>query len=441
MKKMSVVIGLIILLAYVGTPFFRGLMMEQILRQSFDEINQRQAEAGSDISVEIQEYDRHVFSSQVEWKINPGVLKSLYGLEEIVLIDRADHGFSSVVSKTSLEKNKWFMDVVNHKLDGKNPLDIQTEYKISGEIESRIALQGFVFKEGRDLIEIKPGQMVVRLDKGIKNIFSEMTWAGCSVPGKMTMEGLSHHLQVERISTHIWNGCFAYGIKKIKSSNGKKPFEMTKMACDTTMDFDEPENKLSLVLGLGMGSVISDRDWIKDGAFKIRINNIDAQAYENFMVLYSRVVKDFMDTFAPGEMHTDTIQKAIEKQMASKGFQLAGASEKLLKKGLEIQVSGIKAQLPQGNIKGDIILSLNKDMTLARFVPIIMQPKAALDVFYLKSDFRFPGQLIGDNPMLLSPIYSGMQTGLFLQRGENMIHKAETRDGKVWLNGKPVLFD
>jgi uncharacterized protein YdgA (DUF945 family) len=441
MKKMSVAIVLIILCAGAGTPFFRGLMMERILRQSFDEINQRQAETGSDISVEIQQYDRKIFSSRIEWKINPGVFKSLYGLEEIVLIDRADHGFLNVISKTSLEKNKWFMDFVDHKLDGKNPFDIQTEYKVSGEIESRIALDGFVFKEGRDLIEIKPGHMVVRLDKGIKNIFSRMTWSGCSVPGKIIMEGLFHHFKMERMSSHIWNGRFSYGLEKIISNHGENFFEMTKMACDTTMDFDEPENKVSLKMGLGMGSVISDQGWMKDGGFKISINNIDAQAYEEFMVLYSRVVKDFMDEIVPGKMHPDTMKNILENKMSKISLQLLWASENFLKKGLEIKVSNLRAKLPQGKIKGDISLSLKKDMTLARLVPIMMQPAAALDIFYLKSDLFFPGQLLGDNPMLLSPLYPGMQTGLFLKKGENVIHKAEIRDGKLWLNGKAVLFD
>jgi len=77
-------------------------------------------------------------------------------------------------------------------------------------------------------------------------------------------------------------------------------------------------------------------------------------------------------------------KKAAEKRMASLGLQMIPVYEKLLKQGLEIQISDLKAQLSIGQIKGDITLVLRKDMTLAQFFPIIMQPGLALDIFSLK---------------------------------------------------------
>ena len=34
-----------------------------------------------------------------------------------------------------------------------------------------------------------------------------------------------------------------------------------------------------------------------------------------------------------------------------------------------------------------------------------------------------------------------MQTGLFQKEGDSMVHKAETRDGKLYLNGQEVYLD
>ncbi|WP_457553195.1 hypothetical protein [Desulfobacula sp.] len=80
-------------------------------------------------------------------------------------------------------------------------------------------------------------------------------------------------------------------------------------------------------------------------------------------------------------------------------------------------------------------------MTLAGLIPIMMQPSIALDFFVLKTDIRLPYKLVGGNPSLLSVVYPGMQTGLFLKKGDTVVHQAETRGGKLFLNGKEVLLN
>jgi hypothetical protein len=441
MRKIILAIGLIIVLTGAGTPIFSGLMMERIVKQSFDEINQQHVEKGSDLFVEIGQYDRNYSSSKIEWKLKLGALKSVYGVEEIVFIDRADHGFSSVISKTSLEKNKWFIDFVNNKLDGKNPLEIKTEYKLSGDIESTLVVDAFSFIDGNDVIDIKPGHMVLALEKGLKNIFSDMIWAGCTIPGKFNMETLSLSSKIEKNSTYIWSGKTSFAINKMKAENGKTPFEMTNLKCDYELNFNQPDNVLSIGLGNSIKSITTGQGKIQDIFSKIHINNINAMGYEEFMASYSQILNNAMAQIEAAKTHPDTMKKVFEKQMASIGLQLLGAYENFLKKGFEIQITDVRAQLPQGNIKGDIILSLKKDVTMATLVPMVIQPSKALDIFYLKSNVKMPYELFGENHMLLSQIYPGMQTGLFLKEGENVIHKAETVDGKLLLNGKEVLLN
>lgn len=441
MRKIFFLIGLIIVLTGAGTPLISGLMMERIVKQSFDEINQRHIEKGSDLFVEIGQYDRNYSSSQIEWKLKLGALKSVYGIEEIVFIDRADHGFSSVVSKTSLEKNKWFMDFVDNKLDGKNPLEIKTEYKLSGNIESTLVLNAFSFKDGNDVIEIKPGQMVVTSGKDLNNIFSEMSWAGCSIPGKFSMDNFFANSKMEKNYTYIWEGMTSLAIENIKAVGNKESFEMADLKFDYELNFNKPENGISIGLENSIKSITTGQGKIQDIFSKININNIDAPGYEEFIALYSQILNNAMAQIEIAKAHPDTMKKAFEKQMASIGLQLLGAYEKLLKKGFEIQIIDVGAQLPQGNIKGDIILSLKKDVTMTGLVPILIQPSKALDIFNLKSNVSMPYELFGENHMLLSQVYSGMQTGLFLKEGANVIHKAETLDGKLLLNGKEVLLN
>jgi hypothetical protein len=77
-------------------------------------------------------------------------------------------------------------------------------------------------------------------------------------------------------------------------------------------------------------------------------------------------------------------------------------------------------------------------MTLAGFIPIVMNPYLALDIFSLESKLSLPARMAGNNPDLISPIYPGMQTGFFLQTGDRLTHEAQTRDGRLFLNQKEV---
>ena len=126
--------------------------------------------------------------------------------------------------------------------------------------------------------------------------------------------------------------------------------------------------------------------------------------------------------------------------MAEVGFQIVAAGEKLLTKGLELQISDLHLQLPDGEITGDVTISLKKDMTFTQFLPVVSQPALALEIISLKSHVTLPEKLVGDAPMLFAPVYPGMQTGIFVKIGQSAEHKAETRDGKLFLNDKELVL-
>ena len=159
------------------------------------------------------------------------------------------------------------------------------------------------------------------------------------------------------------------------------------------------------------------------------------------MQLYTEMANTILQEITAAEDDPEKMKTVFQEQMGRTQFQMMTAYESLLKKGLEFQISDLHAQLPSGEVKGDAVLSLNKDMTFAQFIPLVHQPELVVDVFSLKSDVSLPAELVGDNPDLLSPIYPGMQTGLFVKNGENLTHKAETRDSKLYLNGLEVEFN
>ena len=435
MKKIVVGALLLLIIAGVGTPFVSGLMMENIVKKSFNNLNQMYSETGSGLSIEIVRYDRHFSSTEFEWKMKLGNLKAVYGIEEIIFLDRAEHGFTSIVSRTSLENNKWYTDFVDNKLKGKNPLSITTEYSFSGQINSTVDLQAFSLPVDDEAILIKAGKAVSHCDEDLTSFSSQTSWEGFSVPGKIQVDGVSMASNLEKISSYLWEGTLTFGLEKSKSEGKAEPFELVNFKGNYSLDVDEEEKTLSAVTEFGADRLLAGPEKVSDAFVRIGVVNMDREGFEGFMKLYTELANTAFRNVLSTADDPKHMKAIFQEQMSQASFQMIAAYEHLLKKGLEFQISDLHAILPEGEVTGDVELSLNKDMTFAQFIPLIQNPELALDIFSLQSDVSLPAALVGDNPMLLSPIYLGMKTGLFVKEGANIVHKAETRDGKLYLNG------
>jgi hypothetical protein len=153
-----------------------------------------------------------------------------------------------------------------------------------------------------------------------------------------------------------------------------------------------------------------------------------------YMQTYSQVMSDLENVDEDSEAYEAAAQQAVTEA----GMQMMGVYEKLLKKDLEIRISDLHLEHATGKIDGDVTLRLLQDMTLAQFAPALYQPHLLLDVLYLESDVSLPAQLVGENPNLLSPLFPGMQTGIFIKDGDKLSHKAQTKDGMLILNGEEL---
>ncbi len=441
MKKIIISILVISVLVVLGIPFISGIIAEKIVKANILQINQIAEDTGKEITIAIQSYDRGIFSSTMEWRLSFGNLKRFYGMDDLLFIDNAKHGFTNVVSKTSLKKNQWFNTFVNEKLDGNNPLDITTTYKFSGEIDSQIDLKPFTFIQASETINIKPGHFKLFMEKGIKRIESDLVWSGCDVPGKITAQEVSLRSRMEKISTYVWDGKIAMGINKVCVEEGDEKFEHTNIMLETNMDYQPSENIVSIGMGYGADSFDIGQGLIEDVRIKINFNNIAATGYEAFMEQYGEVVQDVLKDIDESQDDPEKIKATFQSQLSDIGFSMIGVYEKLLKKDLELKISEVTAQLPIGKIQGKALLRLKKDMTMAQLLSIMMNPAAVLDIFSLTSNLKIPFELIGDNPSFLSPLYPGMKTGFFVRDGNILMHTSETKNGKLYLNKKEVILN
>ncbi|MDK9708048.1 MAG: YdgA family protein [Desulforhopalus sp.] len=441
MKKIIIGVVVILGIAAVSAPFGSGILMERVVRDTFGNANTMYASSGHDTSIEIVRYDRGFSSSEIEWKVKFGKMKALYGFDEIVFVDRAEHGMGGIVSKTSLEKNPWYTDFISKKLGGKDPLHITTAYKLAGGIESTLANDSFSMPaaDGK-AVTIKPGKVVVACDKGLKHFTSEASWEGLGLEGQLAVGGVSMKSALTMISPFIWDGNVSMGLKNTQIDDNKGHLDLTNLKIDYVLNYDKDKNTLSAKAEYGVDTVTLGQEKISNIFARIGISGLDAKNYEEFMKTYTSTVSAMMGDIAAAKDDPEKMQQLLDKKMAVVGFQMVALGEKLLTKGLELQISDLRFQAPEGEIKGDVTVSLKKDMTFAQFVPVVSQPSLALDIITLRSNLSLPDKLVGDDPMLFAPIYPGMQTGIFVKNGNMAVHKAETKDGKLFVNDKELVL-
>lgn len=440
MKKFVLSAVVVLLIAFAFAPYINGLVLEKIITQYQEDVNAMNAETGSDVRIEIMAIDRNFSSSEIDWRIDLGSLAEVYGVEEIILVDRAEHGFTGVVSRTSLEKNPWFADLVNRKLDGKNPLTITTIYPLAGSIESIIELDAFTFAMEEETVTFRPAKVVTEFDRELNRFVSEAGWEGLSVTDKMTIADLAITYDLEQISTYTWAGRISFRLENLEAVDKDQRVKIAHLQGEYSLEFDEDNNRLSMTGGVEIDTILTHEEQLADMLLRMEINNIDATGYEEFMESYTRTMHAMLDEAAAAKDNPEKMNQAMQAKMTSYSLNMIAAYEKLLKKGLEFNITDLRARIPEGNITGNMQLQLKRDLTFAQLTPVIMQPQLAFDYFFLQSNFRFPAEIAGDNQMLVSPVYQGMQTGLFVLEGSDMVHSAQTLDGRLLLNGREVLF-
>lgn len=437
------VVGLVVVLALVaaGMPFANGMLMERGIRGLVEDINTRYAESGTDMKVEIASYDRGFSSSDIEWKVNLGSLKSVYGVDDVVLVEHAEHGYKGVISSTSLERNKWFTDFVNSRLGGKNPLAITTEYSLISGIRSLVSLQPLTLQTEEGAVASKGAELAFESDWKLKQLRGSGSLEGLAVPGKIEMERATFTYELKMISTFIWDGTMSMQVGKVTVQEGAKKMEMTGLQAGYNMDYDEAKRTLATEVTYGIGTLFDGTEQIKNGSATIGIKGVDAAAYEEAIKAYTTMAQEMLKQVTAAGDDQNAAMAAMQEKMNTISMQMVPLAEKFLKDGLEISVKDLHAGLPQGEVRGNILLRLEKDLTVAQMMPMMQSPQQILEFFTLQADFQLPAELVGDNPMLLEPVSPAMQTGLFVKEGTNLVSKAETKDKKLFLNGQQIVLE
>lgn len=441
MKKAIVGIVVVLALAVAGLPFINGMLMERGFRQLVADANTMYADQGADVSAEIVRYDRGFSSSDIEWKLNLGSMKNIYKIEEIVFLERAKHGYGSVVSTTSLEKNGWFTDFVGEKLGGKTPVVMTTEYMLTKGIRTVFSLQPFAMEVEKETINFKPGELVFEFDWDLKNFRSNGSWDGLTVADKMEVAGMAIDADLKMITTFIWDGQVSARIDSMTIHDKELALEMKSLKLAESLRYDEVKHAMAFEVSYGAGSISDGKKKIENTSAAMGARGVDSAAYEEAMELYMQLVSSMVEEIGAAGDDPQKLGAVMEEKMSSIGLQMMPILEKFLKKDLEIYVHDLRTGLEEGEIRGEILLRLEQDLTVSQMIPMMGTPEQIFEFLSLKSDLQLPAVLVGDNPMLLQPIYPGMATGLFVAKGTDLVHHAETKDKQLYINGEPLKFN
>ena len=439
MKK-AIVVVILILVIGLSIPFASGLLMERTVRSSFDDINSIYAASGTGYRLEIVSYDRGYRTSDIEWKIDLGALKAFYRIEEVVFNEHAEHGFAGVVSTTSLEKNPWYETFLAEKLQGHNPLHISTEYGILGSIQTTVELDAFSVTAEDKAIDVKAGSLVMATDHKLKNFTSSGSWEGLSAGEKLDVGKISLASNLKMFSAFIWNGDVSFDVQRITAREKDDRFNLQGLKGRYLLKVDDDQSATSWEGLFSFDGLNANDTKVDKASVRLAMNGVKVDGYEAFMQMYTQNMTQFFGNMAALGADSEAAGEVMKKQMAMIGFQMMAAYEKLLKQGLEFEVSDLHVELAEGEITGGINLRLLKDMSFMQFAPIVSQPELLFDIFYLKSDLSLPVELVGEDPKLLTPLYPGMQTGLFVRNGDNLVHQAETINGKLIVNRQEVVL-
>ena len=439
MKKIVVAVVLIILFV-ASIPFAGGLLLEKYVRSSLEDLNALYAKTGTGYSLEIINYDRRYFTSDIEWKIDLGTLKTMYPIDDIVFLDHARHGIRGIVSTTSLERNPWYSSFVDQKLDGKDPLHITTKCSFWGIIETTIQSDAFsaVFEEQQ--VEVKPAHFVIATDYKLRYLNSTGEWQGMSAGENMDIGPIFLASNLKMYSTYLWDGDFNFGVRHVKVRDEDEHFDLRGLKGNYLIDVDADQSMLSGEVLFSIDGIDAKEMRVENAKVRLSAGGLSVENYEAFMEIYTQTVSKLLAQMAALESQPEKSEEMMKQQMAAIGIQMVAAYEKLMKQGLELKISDLEVKLADGDISGGITLRLLKDMTFMQLIPIVGQPEMLLDILYLKSNFRLPARLVGENPNLINPAYPGMQTGLFIKDGDELVHQAETTGGKLMLNNTEVIL-
>lgn len=439
MKKGLLALIVIVVLAVtaIAAPYVTGLLVERQIRDGVKTVNEMYGKMGTGVHLEVVKYNRGYNSADVETKVDLGQFASMYGgVQTFVVKSHLVQGMTGVESTSNLMDFPPYAQFVKTRLGGKDPLHLTEHYSPLGTFTSHITVDPFSLVQNGTSIKVQPAELDVTATDSMRHFSSKGQVQGVSYGDKFTLENISLESDQTMFTPFLWAGSANVTIKN-GHGVGKEPYDFNDAAFKVVSSYDKGMDLYSIAETFAVEHFNVTAKTVDQARFTLGLKNVHGLAVEDFMKQYMELAKKMYAASAAGGTKEEQDAR-IKQQMAMFSQPLLAAAEKLLTKGMTIQLTDVHAKLPGGEINGNLELGLQKDMTWTQFMPLVGQPNLVVDIFTLKSNCTLPKALVGNNPRLTGQLFPGMQTGLFVNKDDMLEHQAEIKDHQLLLNGQPV---
>ncbi len=437
MKKKILILSIIILIAL---PVINGIVMEKSIHTIFENINDINSISGSPYSVKLISYNRRLFHSDIEWQVDIGPMKPMTGLDNIIIHDRVKHRFLGVTTISDLNTNTWYKEFVEKQTNGKDPLTIVTDYSLFGKIQSNLSATPFAIRVDDHTLEVGKAHLATTTTRDIEYVKTEGELSSLTIQNLATLDVLTVASDLKYHPPYIWAGEMSMEFDKLAIINGEEKGELDDFTFTYSLDMDDKSDKMSFFTTFSGDSLtVPDKTSIKDITAKIGFRHVDRKGYDAFMEQYAEILAPLANQVFNDNI--DITGNEIDSQLTSAGMQMMGTLEKLLTKDLEFVIEDVAMDFPEGKLSAAVNLKLLHDMTLIQLLPLLTKPSHALNIFSLRAEAQIPAALIKDTSFLTMPLSSEMETGLFQEEGDILVHTSKTKNNRFILNGHEVNLD
>ncbi|WP_462267940.1 YdgA family protein [Desulfobacter sp.] len=442
MKKLLISLICLAVVCAAGLPIANGIVMERTIKSAVEANNTQAAKTGTGFRMKLLEYDRGLFSSHVKWCIeNPN---GFPGSEtaQLVLVDQGTHGFFSVTSQTTLEENPWYMQWVNTRLNGNDPLSIQNRFSLTGATGSTIHMNAFSIKEKEKMLHVHALNLNVSTGNGFETLDTKGRWEGLSQGSELVMGPVTFTSELDQLTDIIWAGKNTFSLERLKIDDGKSdPVDFSGLTVNFDASASEDKKSITMTTDFHLDRIELGGKPLTDWTATFKLKQMDTASVEQFMRLYSNVMTQAGQRLEITGGNPGDFQNILKNEMARNTPQLMSVLNGLLKKGLGMEITDLDIELPEGEVAGSLDLSLKKDLDPSNIFVFAMQPDMMFSFFDLDAQLSLPYAFAGGIPNLTEPLLPGMATGLFVIKGDLLSLDMHIREEKLFLNGHQVVLN
>ena len=441
MKKLLIVLICLAMVCAAGLPIANGIIMERTIKSAVAENNIKTAKAGTNLKIEILEYDRGIYSSRVKWRIeNPQGVSSDMG--QLVLETQGKHGLFSVNASTSLQENPGYVEWMTTHLNGKDPLSIQTCFSIAGTMDSTLKMNAFSIEDKGKKIDFHALNLNISMGKNLKTMDAKCEWEGLSQGNEVVMGPVTFTSDLSQLTDMIWVGQNTVSLMQLNINDGRSaPLNLSGLTINFETRASEDKKTLTMTMDFHLDRIELGDKPLSDWTATLKVKQIDTAALEQAITLYSKMMTQAGQQFEKSGAYPGDFQRILKESMARNTPQLLLILKDLLKKDLGMEISGLDIDLPEGKITGNLDLNLKKDLDPSNIFVFAMQPDMLFSFFNLDAQLSLPYALGGGIPTLTRPLLPGMATGLFIVKADALSLDMHIRDEHLFLNGNPVILN